>query len=465
MFFRFENRRLWILLLALVSLTALAVAIHLVPFADGVRHPFGYDTGFYRRYLIEPLVSFPNTPVPGLGTDALVPRLILDSLHMLPLSPEMILYGTYIAFFALLPILTFLFMRQRAGERAAYFAALLLILSPIQYQAYWFMFWKNAWALLPFFFAFICIERRWWLLLCAADVVIALSHKTTAIIYLATLIVFALINKESRKNILLHALLTMTILLMVGFPAISGAIRISPEAAFIEWGEYAVFSIPFALIILSFFLLRRWTWSVPPIFVAFVLASFSFPVLHLPFYQRIFVFSDIGLAILAGLALDAVLRGISLEKIRLANVVALLLSVAGVGLLTGSLVSQLYTISPLVPPINILRIQEIGMRVPREGTILTSTQEAPWFEGFTLAHVAAPGMLHDNHTLEEWEAFWTSTSTHERAKFLESLPQPLYIATLEDTTQLLGTSSIPCLRQISPYLLYNECAAQIDKSR
>src|SRR3989344_4962452 len=187
MFFRFENRRLWILLLALVSLTALAVAIHLVPFADGVRHPFGYDTGFYRRYLIQPLVSFPNTPVPGLGTDALVPRLLLDSLRVLPLAPDVILYGSYITFFVILPILVFLLLRQRAGIRAAYLSALFLILSPVQYQAYWFMFWKNAWALCPLFIAFICIERRWWLALYAADIAIAFSHKTTAILYIATL--------------------------------------------------------------------------------------------------------------------------------------------------------------------------------------------------------------------------------------------------------------------------------------
>ena len=188
-----------------------------------------------------------------------------------------------------------------------------------------------------------------------------------------------------------------------------------------------------------------------------MLASFAFPVLHLPFYQRIFVFCDIGLAILAGLAFDATLRRISLANLRVRDTLPMLGGVVGIGLLVGSLVSQIVTLPLLMSPVSILRIEEIGLRVPADATILTTTEEAPWFEGFTLAHIAAPGMLHDNHNLEEWEAFWTSTSAEDKAQFLASLPQPLYIATLDDPSHLLGTTTIPCLREVSHYLLYNAC--------
>src|SRR4051812_33110018 len=95
-------------LIALMSLS-----VHLLPFYLWGPHPFGYDTGFYRRYLIEPFVSFPNAPVPGLGNDALVPRILFDALRFLHLPPDAILYGSYIFLFSLIPILVFLWVRPQ----------------------------------------------------------------------------------------------------------------------------------------------------------------------------------------------------------------------------------------------------------------------------------------------------------------------------------------------------------------
>src|SRR3989338_3108082 len=85
--------------LAAVILTNVSLFTHLRVFRMYGPHPFGYDTGFYRRYLLEPFISFPNAPVPGLGDDALVPRMLLDVLRFVHLSPDVILYGSYVAFF------------------------------------------------------------------------------------------------------------------------------------------------------------------------------------------------------------------------------------------------------------------------------------------------------------------------------------------------------------------------------
>ena len=183
---------------AALSLGFLSMLLHIIPFLHNA-NPLGYDTGFYRRYLIQPFVSFPNAEVPGLGGDALLPRLVFDSLRFLHLPPDIILYGSYISLFAILPILLFFWLKPRLGGRGAFIAAIFLILSPVQYVGFWYMLWKNAFALALVILTFICFERRWIIPLLALDLGIALSHKTTAVIYILTLAALFLFS-AARRN-------------------------------------------------------------------------------------------------------------------------------------------------------------------------------------------------------------------------------------------------------------------------
>ncbi|MBI3572271.1 hypothetical protein HY091_01920, partial [Candidatus Kaiserbacteria bacterium] len=65
-----------------LGLFGASLLLHALTFLFHGPYALGYDTGFYRRYLIQPFISFPNAPVPGLGGDALVPRVLLDTLRL-----------------------------------------------------------------------------------------------------------------------------------------------------------------------------------------------------------------------------------------------------------------------------------------------------------------------------------------------------------------------------------------------
>lgn len=436
-----------------------ALAVHLLPFLLYGVQPLGYDTGFYRRYLIQPFVSIPNPVVPGLGADALLPRLVLDTLRILNLSPEVALYGSYILFFSLLPVLLYHWLKPHHGAHAALIAGLLLALSPVGYTAFWYMLYKNAFALCFIFLAFIAYERRLLWPLLALDVAIALSHKTSAIIYLATLCVLVLVDRTRWKEVALHVGIVALLVLLLA----SGGGSISPQtlgtsavAVFLEWHEHIVLSA--ALIIAAAYAAAHWrTIPVPKTLLAFALASFAFPIFHLPFYQRIFVFTDIALIAFAAYGINLIVSKIGFddETSYAPYGYFVLLCVIG-GLHLGNLQSQVVQLQPLQSSERLAQIAAIGSLVPPEALLLTTNAEAPWYEGWTLSHIAAPGMLRDTHNFDTWVKFWESTSTPEQIAFLNTFPKPLYVSTLGDFTELVSGPP-PCLTKVSPNLLRNDC--------
>lgn len=439
-----------------LSLALFSVFLHYYLFLAHGAHPLGYDTGFYRRFLIEPIASFPNSPVPGLGKDALLPRIFLDILRGTLLSPDLILYGSYIFLFASLPVIIFLYLKRFLDVRAAFFAAALVALSPVQYNAYWYMLWKNAFGLVLLFAAFICIERRLWLPALAFDVAIAFSHKTTAVLYIATLCVLIIFDRARWKEILMHVALTGACVLLVSFSDVRAALRVPPEAIFLDWHAYIALSVPFFLLVLNGFAGLR-SPLLPKTAMAFFIASFLFPIIHSPFYQRVFVYSDIALTIAAGIAFSYALEKIDLKEISTRSFISILAISISLGLLLGTLWDQMRSIHPLMNAAGVTEITEIGRFLPSETFILTTSDEAPWFEGWTNTHVIAPGMLRDTHNLESWMNFWSATSSEQKISFLNDFQKPLYIASIGDFSDLLGSTTIPCLTDVAPHVKRNDC--------
>jgi len=438
------------------GLALAALIIHLVPFMLYGQHPFGYDTGFYRRYLIEPVVSFPNAIVPGLGEDALVPRIILDMLRFLPLSVDVILYGSFIAFFVLLPGILYVYLKQPAGRLTGALAGIFVTLSSVQYAALSFMLWKNAWGLILLFVAFICLERRLLYAVVFLDIAIALSHKTTAVVYIMTLFALALSWRGRRKEIIMHIALTALAFAIPNHGEVVAAVRFAPQAIFIEWQEFLSASIPFLL--LAPFALWQWrSLRMPATLIAFATVVVLYPIAHLPFYQRIFVFADLALAVFAAYGAALLLARMRHRPHTLAHYLYGTLLCIAIGLLAGNLWSEARRWEPPLSAERIERIEEIARLVPLDATILTTSDEAPWFQGWTHAHIAAPGLLHDMHDLEQWMALWTSTSTDKQIAFLHDFRKPLYISTGSSFEYLIGKPA-PCLRAIAPDLLYFECA-------
>jgi D-alanyl-D-alanine endopeptidase (penicillin-binding protein 7) len=448
--------RKYIQFYSFILLGVAALIAHLLPFALYGSHPLGYDTGFYRRYLIEPFLSLPNNAVPGLGQGALIPRLLLDIGRLVHIPTDLLLYGSYLSFFFLLPVLIFLYVRQTHTTRSAYIAAILIIFSPVLYHAYWYMLWKNALALCLMIGAFIAIEKRATVPLIILETTLALSHQTSVIIYVATLGVLFCITDGRRIEFALHGIWVTFLFFIVNHSFVHTVSLSLPTAIFLDWRTYIQLSVPLLLILTycwKAFLGRK----VPRTLLAFGIVSFLFPILHLPFYERIFIFCDVALVLFATYSAEYLLAHIDLNSLSWRNSTPLIVLCLFAGLFFGTFWSQVKTLHPLISSDATRTLESINKNLPPDAYLLVSADEAPWFEGWTNAHIAAPGLLHDTHNQEQWEDFWNSTSTEVRTAFIRSFPTPLYVAMLDPSSTPLGSTGIPCLKEISPNLYRSEC--------
>jgi hypothetical protein len=434
-------------IIVVIGISLFSICIHLLPFFIYQSHPLGYDTGFYRRYLIEPNVSFPDKSVPGLGDQALVPRIILDSLRSLDMPTDIILYGTYITWFALLPIfIYFLILTIFKNKHIGYMGALLVVLSPVQYTAFYFMFWKNALALCLLILAFISIEKKKWIPILALGMLIAMTHTTTSIMYVGTLGLLMLTDYKHWKKYTVNILVTSAFIFGLQ-PQTYSSIITEPVGFFLIWREYWALSFPI-LILAVYGLCKSFRDIKKSSVLAFLAITFSFTIFRLPFYERIFIFCDIASIIFASYGIYCLIS----KK----NYVLNALLIIFLGIYIGGLSKQVEALHPWITESNLENIKLLDSLIPKNSTVLTTTDEAPWLQGFTHAHIAAPGMLHDVHDQDEWNNIWDETATTSQSDFFKKYTHPLFIYTDGDLAELFGTEQ-ECLKKFAKSLWINRC--------
>lgn len=434
----------------LIGAILAGLAVHLVSFFIQSHNPLGYDTGFYRRYLIEHIFFWQN--VPGLGPDALVPKIMFDILKLTHLPVSVILYGSFLLIYVGITIALYKTLEVYANRKVALFAVLLFVLSPIQYFGYWYMLYKNALGILLIFLLALAIRKQSpWMYVCIA--VIGFTHQTTSIIVLLSLAVFWLINKEARKQTTIMGLILAASYLALHAGSISYNLTFLPRGYFIEWFTYIVFSTPMAILAAigarSFFKQHKGSFLF-----AFTIVSVLYPISHLPFYQRIFLYSDTGLILLAAygaLYLFNQARAASSETRKYFARILLILILVGMGAITANRVTHL---APIIEDSTIAEMELFDSTTPPGAYILTDIALAPWAEGWTHAHIIAPGMLLDTHNENEWKLFMSGTDEYKIA-FLNTFPKPLYIFALPSEEERLLPER--CAKHISRFVTQDVC--------
>lgn len=443
----------------------IGIVIHLLPFFIHSNIPFGYDYGFYRRYLIQPLVSFPNSPVPGLGMDALIPRSFLDFLRILTIPPDIILVITAILSTAITTVTLFFLIKQHWGEKTALLASFLFTLSAIQYNAYWFMFLKNIFALPFLFLTFLLIKKNsWWAIM--PGLIVMLSHHTTSVVLLATLGLYLILRRGNRKYLFLIFSACLAVFLFLhGDFYLGGGLKNLFSSVFLTKKEFL--SLAFPLIVLVVFGIEEFLAMrfLSPLF-AYAIITVLFPILSLPFYERIFLFLDIVLVIIASLGITKISQEIRRSYISLKywsdriNILVVSLSlilVVAFGWIIFNLGSQINNLRPPLNETEFKEIAAISSLVPHEASILTSAIYAPWIQGWTLNRVFAPTILNDHFTKEQWLSFWKAESPSYPRAFLNQFPKPLYLFldNFQQEKLLLVLGS--CLETKSEFIFHYRC--------
>ena len=400
----------------------LGIAIHLLPFLLYGKNPLGYDTGFYRRYLIDYAHALQN--VPGLGSGVFFPKITYDILHFLHFPVNVILYGTMIALYAAVTVTLYFLIREYASQRVALLAALLFTLSPIQYFGYWAMLYKNIYGLFFLLLTALWMRKRspW---MYAGAAAIALTHETTAIIFLISLGVFWVMNANRRKETALLFCLTAGILVSIHYSDIGQNILNLPQASFASWTDYIGLSIP--LLLLAFAGARSFLRETKGEFLlAFAIASVAYPLFFLPFYQRIFIFSDLSVIVMAAYGADYFIRAVySADTVFRKRLFTGVIGVFAVFIVC-LLASKVEYLRPMLDEPVMAQLNQLDSLVPKGAYLLTESQLAPWTEGWGHAHVIAPGLLYDVHNESQWSAFFAETDAKSKLFFLDDFGKPLY---------------------------------------
>jgi len=441
----------------LIGTVVLYFFLLILPFIAFGQHPLGYDTGFYRRYLTNPNISIPNLPVPGLDHTVFAPRIFLDFIHTLGFSPDVGLYGSYILLCLIFVVVFYFFVREYTDKSIALIALGLLVLSPIQYTGYWFMLYKNFFGLIFFFLTFIFLKKKWFLPASLCALIVPLSHQTSTIMLLGVLGGYVLLTLLFKKRFLIPELIILTLTLFTYLslhPHVQQKIAAPPVGIFIEKWDFLLMTIPIILLTLIGFPKFLRILKHNYVLIAWGVLGIISPLFFLPYYQRVFLFTNYWLVLGAAVGIQSLLTSHIFDK----NDHYKLVAVAIVGLMIihgGFLVEQVLRLEPLIPQGVVQEISNLPKTIPDNASVLTSVRLAPWVQGWATAKVYAPGILKDQHPLWEWQSYWGG-SDGEKIAFLSAFPQPLYIF-IDNSQRDLFIPKISCVQKITQMLYVYDC--------
>lgn len=444
-----------------IAILFIYLILSIIPFIIFGNHPLGYDTGFYRRYLINPNISIPNAPVPGLDHTIIAPRIFLDIIRFFRLNTDISLYGSYILLNLFFVLVFYFFIREYSNKKIALIALTLLVFSPIQYTGYWFMLYKNFFGLIFFFLFFLFLKKKRFLLSLLSALIVPLSHQTTTILLLTTLGFYILITLLFKKRFLISELIILTLVLFTYLylhPNVQQKFDAPPVGVFIEKIYFIIIALPLIVLTIIGFpkFLNILKQNLLP--AAFGGISIIFPLLSLPYYQRIFLFTNYWLIFGAAVGTYNLLKFHTLNKKKYYKpiiIVAVLLIFH-----VSFLIYQIFKLKPLINQEHIIEINKLKESIPTNASILTSTRLTPWVQGWTTAKVYAPGILKDKHPSWEWQSYWEGSSK-EKISFLSTFPKPVYIF-IDESQNNLFIPKIPCVKKITKMLYVNKCEEKLN---
>ena len=419
--------------------------VHLFPFLYFKQWPvLGFDTGFYRRYLIEPFTSLPHAAVPGLDHTVILPRVFLDLIRLTGLPIDVVLYGGYVLASALLFGGIFFFVREQFGSKAAYVAVFLILFSPVYYHGYWFFLLKNVLALALFFWLLYALKRENLALAFFLTFLIPITHQSTTIfvgLFFFVAGVHAYVTKHKWR--VLFGLWGITfIMYLIYHPTVAAKLAAPPTAIFLTTPEFLLMATP---LLLGFLVLIRrnigvlkkeWVLGLP---LAIVLI---FTLFSLPYAERFFY---------TGIFFLAILIAVTWQKVVIPRYLLFILFFSYLSFVFYFMLET----HPLFGDEVVRELTSLEV-VPQVASVVTPNYLASWVHGYTTATVYAPGVFKDAAPPASWEYYWSHQSPLYDRDFLGSYPSPLYLfVPPNEAVWFLPESD--CIEQKSAYLYLYLC--------
>ncbi len=404
----------------LFALTALII-LRILPLLKSPLGTYGYDYGFY-LYAIKHLAPLSvNTWLTALWGGYNNPLFYLTGLFRIP--PAIVLSELYFFCAVLLGLSFYWFFKPYA--KTGVLAVALTAFSIIEIEVYTMYLWKNLVALPFLILSFKFIHEKKWRALIFSSLAIALTHRTTLIIYALTVSVYLIIQLLRQKKIKLLTGLVVAGLLVCAagfywfhfksiiYNLIENNNYFVRTGLFLEGQNLLMLLWPFLLLSLPglYLYVKNRQPMIAPIFTAICLLWFVF---QLPFYRRFLIYLDLSMIIYGAYFLGRFNYRTWLGKIALTVILVFL----GYQAVNFTLIQF-----PLISPADIQEIQNFNR--PGGFVLIASANDASWVLGYGHdERLGAPGLFEDPHTYQEWVDFWNGQN---QRTFLSYYPRPLYL--------------------------------------
>lgn len=451
----------------------------LLPFALNGNHPLGYDTGFYNysinktRTEIEHNQSFilaklfNSTELESPGS-----HLINKGLILLGLSNWSIIYVIYIIMGALAGLLIYLITKTYFDNLSALIAALLYSASYTQLLSYYALFWKNAIGIvlvLSIIYLLEKKEKKLWFIVLPTFLFLLITHKTSAIICILSLVAYFLSSSVYQLKYKLIGLVFLTACSavfiwsnQVAFMSIWQLITTKSnthdvfslrEGLFINLWQYINFAfiyIPFAIVTAKHLFKTKKSDNLVLYLGAI---SFVIVVFQLIFYRRVIIFLDIAAIILASPAIAKLYLIVrSKTTIRFASI---LFGALFIILLSRNFYWQ-YIQAPTLPETEIKNIESMALVYPELKIFVYDAYYTPWLYGFSGHAIVAPGWGDTGWNYDKWVVFW-STGMETRIEMIKDFTEDnksIIIYSVDNDFSLINHS---CLNRLKSHFYLLNC--------
>lgn len=422
---------------------AFLMVMRLLPLLKAPLSFYGYDFGFYWHAAqnAQRLTASDFAAILWGGFNS--PLFFLGRLLHVP--PAFSTVGIFFLSALFLGLCMYFWLKNQGGLSGV-FACLLVALSPIQAESYRMFLWKNALALPFLVLGFKFLAEKKWRPFILCTLIILITHRTTAIIYLLTTSLYLIwtVAKNKKWKLLAALGLTGSLLLIIGYYAfdfksvvlslIQNSNFYVRTGLFFENQNFLALFWPVLLLAAAGFVAYVFhKQNVLPVIFALVCALWF--ILHLPFYRRILIYLDLSIIFFAAYFLGRI--NYNAKKMKLAAVMVIIF-------LSASATQFILSRQPLISKQEVAEIKNFR-RTP--GLVLTvSADDAPWLLAFTdrSQRLGAPGLLEDPHTYQEWTDFWQSRNQRQ---FISLYPRPLYF--FQRSYRLPYAGIAPCLTRLS----------------
>ncbi len=424
---KLESKKIYTSVLVVVlvfQILVLALPLFLVgPFA------MGYDTGFYRRFLLNHNSNILSNAVPGLDHTVIVPRIWLAVINGVGIPANIVLFGSYIFLVVACTYLYYVLVSGIFDKKVALISSFIISSSAVVYHAYWYMFYKNFFGLALLFLLFHLINTdKYPFLRILLSIFIILSHQTTTFFLFAVLALYIALEFVFKKRVRLVELLSLTISILVYFyfhPNIQGKIEAPPVGIFLTHIKFLLLSA--GVLIGSFFGIKKFYYSCKNhlIILSCSIVAILFPLLSLPYYQRIYLYTFYVLALVSAIGFEYIFVSIkeSASKFKAFWVAIIVLCAI---CQTSALVFIIKNDKPLVTVSEAQSLDALAASLPNGASVVTSSRLVPWVQGWSRGKVFGPGLLKDKNSPEDWYAYWAGDD-RQKISFLSQFPKPIYV--------------------------------------